>query len=272
MKQSLDFNIDVGEIANEFQLGRNETEAMAKKVVDDVTRLLIHNIRSMAIKQLKQTRNEYLRSLKWVDKGKLRNAVVLMGTLPNMIESGAGAYDIKKGFEKSNKVKYSKDGNWYLTIPFRYATPNALGENPVFTAVLPQAVYNAIKSNVGKSKTSIQGNKTSGGGLKGNDIPSEFSGLGRRAEIVDETSGRKWEQYQHKTNVYEGITRASKKYQEATQSQFVSFRRAGAKSDPMSWIHKGIKAHDFFGKSLVKSNMNVQVDNSIDEFLASRGF
>ena len=39
--------------------------------------------------------------------------------LVNAITFGCSPFDMKEGFKKSNKVKFSKEGNWYLRIPIK---------------------------------------------------------------------------------------------------------------------------------------------------------
>lgn len=265
------FKIDLSDVANEFQLTRGEIEQMSKLVADDVTFFLIRLIQSEVVNSLNSTRREYLQSLKKIDKGKAANAIVLMGKLPNMIEQGASSFDMKEGFSKSSKVKYNKNGSWFLHIPFRWATPGALGENAAFSNILPQEIYDSIQENVQPTKTGADGKKISGGGLKSIHIPAPFSEVKKREKIG---SGEgEMAEYTHKSSLFEGITKVQKTYESATQNQYFSFRTVSENSDSNSWIHRGIKAYNFFEKALRNQNdLDNQVENSIDKFLKSKGY
>jgi len=178
---------------------------------------------------------------------------------------------MKEGFEKSSKVKHTKSGGWYLTIPFRFAGAGALGENEIFSGVLPKAVQSAVKnlvSNKGEFKTSVK----FGDSLKAKDIPDAFKEPKTRAAFSDITSKKTFEQYVHKTSIYEGVGQSSKTYQNATQSMFNSFRRVSSNSDPNSWINSGIRAHNLAEKSLNNFNIGHEVDIAVDSQLVNLGF
>lgn len=139
-------------------------------------------------------------------------AVMLKGTLANMLESGFPAFDEKIGFSKSSRKRISKDGGWYLTIPMRHSTPNSF----MYGKPMPKNIYTQVKKLNHKEHLNIQGGqKTS------------------------------WTGYVHKNNIYDGLTRIIKSYHNpdtgkvTKQSQYLTFRRVSDKSDPLSWMHPG---------------------------------
>ena len=163
--------------------------------------------------RLKSTRADYLMGLSFnsiiypLDSDGFVGSVQLDGKLPNMIEEGFKPFDMKIGFGKSNKVSRTKGGGWYLTVPFRHSTPNSNGS---FGAPMPKSVYNVAKKLAPNARMSVKGgNRTS------------------------------WTGYQHKNNIYDGLTRIVKSYKNTNQSQYYTFRRVSNNSDPMSWQHPG---------------------------------
>lgn len=139
-------------------------------------------------------------------------AVVLKGKLPNMLEKGFPSFNIKLGFSKSGRIKKKKNGGWYLTIPFRHSTPGA----HMYGQPMTRDVYRVAKK-----------------------LNPYQSGLGNTRLNWPGAGETSWTGYQWKTNKYSGMTRIVKSYQKATQSQYMTFRRASDKSDPRSWWHPG---------------------------------
>lgn len=188
--------------------------------------------------KLKSTRMDYLMGLKFnstvypLDSDGFSGSVQLNGTLANKIESGFDAFDIKIGFGKSRKITKTKTGGWYLTIPFRHTVPTS---NGTFGAPMPQSVYKIAKKLSPNGKLSISGgNKTS------------------------------WTGYKHKSNIYDGLQRIVKSYQNSTQSQYYTFRRVSNNSDAGSWWHPGYK-----GARIAESIMPFAKQTFIDTLTAN---
>lgn len=136
-------------------------------------------------------------------------AVVLQGTLPNMIEAGYPAFDEKIGFSKSPKIVQTKSGGWKLVIPFRHMTPGAY----MYGNSMPKDIYKQAKKLQGKSALKIPG-----------------------------AGATSWTGYQHRGgSIYNGMQRIVKSYQKATQAFYMTFRTVSNNSDPMSWWHPGYK-------------------------------
>jgi hypothetical protein len=261
---TIDLNID--DLINEFNFPINTADFIVMDTVQRVTEELYRNWQLQATKKLKSTRNEYINNLQIIDNSKFSKTILLTGKLPNMLESGAAAFDMKEGFRKSPKVKYSyktdKNGNvtvsWYLTIPFRMGTPGIVGENSAFSSVMPSAVYNAIKT------------KLSGVALKKSEIPSPYDMPSSRKAIVLPT--RIIPEYRHKSSIYQGMIKNTAAYGQTTQNTYMSFRRVSENSDPNSWIHKGIQAHNLMKKAIQATNIEVVVENNVDLILSNLGY
>jgi len=264
-------DIDARDLAMEFSLSNGQVNDMMEFTIHEITAAFAREWDSYARRELRSTRDLYRRSLIVGEEGFLTGYVMLVGDLPNMLEQGAGSWDMKTNFARSGKVRYNKNGGWYLTIPFRFATPGALGENEAFSNILPKSVYKALRT-VGDTRTSVQDSRQYGGGLSLSDIPAQYRAPKSRAAFSDVKEKTTFSEYKHKTSIYQGIIRNKKVYERADQSQYTSFRRASSNSDPNSWIHKGFLRRNFAGRALESMPMDTVVDNAIDDFLSAQGF
>lgn len=261
---TIDINID--DLVEEFNLPVNTVDYMVKTSVQLVTTEIYRNWQIEATNALNSTRNEYINNLQIINISEYHNAIVLTGKLPNMIEKGASPFDMKEGFEKSKKIKYVRrkdiNGNitlgWYLTIPFRHGTPGIVGENAAFSGIMPEDVYKVIKR------------KDANVGLKKSEIPFPHNIPSSRKEIVLPT--RTIPEYKHKSSIYEGLMKKSSAYEKVIQNTYISFRRVSDKSDPNSWIHKGIQAYELMPKAVLASNVETIVENNIDNILERLGY
>jgi len=261
---TIDLNID--DIIAEFNLPTNIGDFMVKDTVTKVTDEIYRNWQLAASKGLGSTRNEYINNLQIINNGDYSKTILLTGKLPNMLEQGCSAFDMKTGFANSPKVKYSyktdKNGNliasWYLTIPFRIGTPGIVGENSAFTSIMPSEIYGLVS----KMPSDV--------GLKKTDIPSPFDIPSSRKAIVLPT--RVIPEYQHKHSIYEGLAKKTGAYEKVAQNTYVTFRRVSENSDPNSWIHRGIQAKDFMGKALADTDIEMISENNVDKILNDLGY
>ena len=261
--------IDTRDVSAEFNLSREDVNAMISSTIKGITATFARNWDNVAKQALKSTRQIYRSSIVVGEEGPFTGYVMLVNSLPNMIESGASPFDMKIGFSQSSKRKSSKGGGWYLTIPFRMASPGSLGESEAFSSVMPQSVYNAVKSNQSQ-QTAMGGTVQQGRGLSPSQIPAEFQIPKSRAMI--QTQDRVFEEYKHKHSIYEGLRKGSKTYENATQGQYGTFRRVSSRSDANSWIHKGLAAQNLAERAMAMTNVPYEVDRTVDNFLKSLGF
>lgn len=134
-------------------------------------------------------------------------AVELHGKLPNMLEKGFSAFDMKTGFKNSPRATHTQSGGWYLTIPIRHSTPGAF----MYGKPMPKDIYTQAKKLKNGKSLAVPG-----------------------------AGAKSWTGYQHKSSIYDGLTRIVKSYSGGTkQSQYLTFRRVSDKSDPQSWMHPG---------------------------------
>jgi hypothetical protein len=251
-------SFDFTDLSEEFNLNYTQTANMMEFVTKQVTAEIARQWGQQAKTSLKKTRTQYLRGLVVVDKGRFEGQVVLKGVLPNMVESGITAFDMKDGFLKSGKVKNSKNGGRYITIPFRLGAPSSLGESSAFSDVMPAPVYQAAK--VLPPKT----------GLSQTNVPAPFNELKTRAAI--NTTSKAFEAYKHKSSIYAGMQKSTKAYESASQGTYVVFRRVSENSDGNAFIHPGIEAHNLAEKAIAVTNIPLLVDKTTDDYLKQLGF
>jgi hypothetical protein len=173
---------------------------------------------------------------------------------------------------KSSKVKYTKAGAWYLTIPFRFSTPDALGENEAFSGTLPQEIYDLVKGFSAKQTSENDGTSSSSETLKAGNIPSQYQAPQTRKSVINDVLNKTFDAYTHKSSIFEGLQRSSKTYQNATQSSYNTFRRVGQNSDPMAWIHSGLQQKNFAQQAIDNTDIDLIVDNTVDKILSEFGF
>lgn len=258
--------IDLSGLQAQFNLDGETLNELTEVCVNAVTVSVFSNWEALAKQKLKATASEYIQSLIKVDKGRLNKQIVLIGVLPNMLEQGASAFDIKEGFKKSSKVHYTipvynkkgtqikRGGDWYLTIPFRMGVPGVLGQAG-FSGQIPQEVYDIMLK---KNNDVI---------LHASEIPSPWNIPTSRAAIEQSKTNPYYAQYEHKNSIYEGLMKQTAQYSKTSQNTYKSFRRAGANSDPLSWIHKGLIAQRFSEEAVKNTDVETIVENEVTIFL-----
>ena len=258
--------IDLSGLKGQFGIDDKTLDQLTETCVKAVTAAIYANWEALAKKKLKSTREEYIQNIIHVDKGRFNKQIILTGVVPNMVEQGASAFDIKEGFRKSPKVRYTipvygkkgnmlrSGGDWYLTIPFRIGVPGTLGQAG-FTGQMPQEVYDIMRK---------RGNRIA---LRADEIPAPYNIPQSRAAIQATPQNPYYAQYTHKSSIYEGLTKRTAQYGKTAQNTYGTFRRAGANSDPLSWIHKGISAYRIADEAVKITDVDTIVENEVTTFL-----
>lgn len=259
--------IDLSGLRQQFGISADQVDTVTELCVNEVSALVYTNWQALAKQKLKSTLPEYLQNLHLVDKGRFAKQVILTGILPTMIENGASAFDMKEGFKKSSKVKYSvpvynrkgvmvgAGGAWYISIPFRHGNPEALGQAG-FANVMPDEVY-AVAKGKGTDES-----------VKKSEIPAPFDQqLTRGAIMVPQSTTILFDAYKHKNSIYEGLMKQTGVYAKVNQNTYVSFRRAGENSDPLSWIHKGFQAYRLSDEAVERTDVDGIVEAEVTKYL-----
>lgn len=256
----IQMNIDIGDLPNEFNLSKQEVDGLLEYAVDEVSTQFARTWTIEAKSKLRQSRGEYVDAISIAKRGSFERSVYLNPSawLPNAIELGYSSFDMKRGMLNSPKIKRTKNGDPYLTIPFRFGTPSALGENNAFTGILPSTIHSKV---VKAEKAGTNKN-----GLQLRDIPTKYqipksATLRRRLKSkgASLTSGVKM------TSIYQGIKKSGR-------GGYVMFRRVSLNSQTESWQHPGFVARNIALSSLESMNVPNVVDDSIDNYLNALGF
>lgn len=250
--------IDVSDFISEWNLTSEEADLFVFNVLDEIAKRFSDSWKNEAGKVLKQTRQEYQRSI-YIEKPDPYSVTVgLAGWLPNAIEKGLEPFDMKvEGFSKSEKRKFKKTGGWYLTIPFRIGTPDIVADSSIFSSIMPNEVYKvALKELRGDSKKSLSVSK----------LPAEFQIKRIRPEVINKVTQQVFPAYQHKSSIYEGMQRSNKEH----HGHYVTFRRVSDLSDANSWIHSGITAYNLMEKTFDGFPFAQIVSNVKENFLRNR--
>lgn len=243
------------EIAEDFLLSDIQIKDMIDFTIKEITASFAREWEKTANQKLVTSRNEYVQSIIVVDEGYAQGAVLLRGWLPNAVEEGKDAFDIKIGLLNGPNAKTGKNGSRYNTVPFSQGTPGSLLEN-FNGGILPVEVYQIAKA------------KPVGQPLTKGELLAKFQEL--KTVSVGEVGAKNFKQYTHKTSIYEGITKNKDKV--TGQVTYNSFRRVSSNSDANSWQHPGIEGHHLAEETLEHFNVPEQVGVAIDNYLKSIGW
>ena len=249
-------SIDISDTVDEFILTPQEVQDLSKYVLDRVATEIMMRWEIEIDDSLKSTRQEYRKGM--FTEAPDANSIILglsprQSPLAMMIEDGSAPFDEKEGFSRSDKRKPSyrkgKPTGWYLTIPFRFATAEAIGESTSFSDKMPKPIQDLVKKTEGPLKMSDL-----------HTLPGKFSGLGKNV-----TSG-----YNHKNNIFEGLHRVEVGSGTEKRGAYMNFRRVSDLSDPDAWMHPGFTALHLMEKAVEVADISNVVDNAVDEFLKQR--
>lgn len=253
--------IDTMDLSSEFSLSRENVDDLLEFTVQEVTKEFARVWEAKAKQELKASRTDYINSIRVDSRGRFTGVAYLdpVTWLANAVEMGAGAFDMKEGMLSSGKAKQGKSGR-YMTIPFRFATPGALGESSVFAGVMPAVIHSAVMST----------EKSGGGGLPMSSIPSQFQ-IPKSQSLRSQLRSEGFSQLKSNTEMtskFEGLQRSS------SGSGYVTFRRVSENSEPAAFMHPGIEERDISGKAISEFSSQIPqiVDMSIDNYLVSLGF
>jgi hypothetical protein len=253
--------IDYTSITEKYsQLTHEQINTMCDNIAKNLARRYAEGLEVEANNSLHQTRKRYVQNISVIDSGKLEGTVILdysKDKLIKMIEEGATPFDMKRAMLASPKAK-TKNGKRYITIPFRFGTPDAVAESDVFSGKLPDEVYEVIK---GKEANIAHGTGSRSSGLTKKELPAQYQSPQTRAAIKDSAGKILFNEYKHKTSIYQGIA----KYKDGVtgQNTYRSFRRVSENSDPLAFVHPGIEKYNLVQKALSNFKQEREVSVSL---------
>ena len=244
-------SIDISSTIESFSFSRGQVESFTNLLISNITANYMQTWEKLVEKNLKGTKASYLSGMSAVYPDS-KSVMFVMdgkgdGRLGLMIEAGASPFDEKEGFEKSSKKKMKKGGGWYLTIPYRIAISEALGESSVFSGKMTNIIQKTVKQE---------------GVLTAKNVPVELQIKGVRKEISNST--KTYPEYKHKSFKFEGLRKNTKK----NHGGYVMFRRVSDNSDENSWIHPGFQPRNFMEQTLQDIQINRIFDQTRDQFLS----
>lgn len=251
-------SIDLQDVVKEFSLDENQAMQLSSFIIDKITQEYRLKWDFLIDTQLKKSKGEYKRARYITGIQTNGSSEVTFGLsarqspLAMMIEEGYPPFDQKIGFKKSDKSKKKLDGGWYMTIPFRWATSEAVAESSIFAGALPKQIYDIAKK--------------SSGPLQKNDLPEKYRTLGVRKEI--RLPDLVVPEYVHKNPKYEGLVKIDVSTGNKKSNAYYTFRRVSDKSDVNSWWHKGFEAKKLMDKALEIAQIDKVTDIAIDKFLS----
>lgn len=207
-----------------------------EKAVENGADILISNWADEATVALPGSKGGYANSIFKEPQGWAHIAVINNHPAAVYLEKGIDAFDLKKMLQTSSKVKISKDGKRYMHIPFEHSREELI--------------------KAGTDPREISGMKPSTRDPRAwGDKLTDFGNVGRRRKYFTPTRGQMEKQtvdYEWKISKFENTY----KFEDTKTGQtagFKSFRTISENSDPMSWIHPGIRAMNIAGNAVEKT-------------------
>lgn len=251
----LPISIDLRDLVEEFSLTESQIEFLGSSIIDRVIVEYSTRWEDLVNRELKKSRSEYKRAMFMERPSNMEVIFGLMARespLAIMVEEGVSPFDEKIGFKNSDKTKQKKDGGWYLTIPFRHATPEAVAESGIFASIMTKDIYKVAKQSTRP--------------LKITDLPEKHRLPGIRKEI--NTPNLVVPEYIHKTPQYKGLVKINiQSSDKEVRSGYFTFRRVSDKSDPNSWWNTGIVPRKLMDRALEQADISKVAQMAIDNFL-----
>lgn len=188
--------------------------------------------------------------------GKVRFVVEVKGPLPNLVEHGAESWDLRLTILKpgTRRLKVSKAGYLYVSIPFMHMGPTASGRNAPamgsqFTEATLREESRAHRGEMNAAQARVLGRAVFREAKK---LEASLSAPGGGKV---QYGGRLEEglapilRPRHAGDIFAGMVREEKTYEKDTQSTYMTFRTisnnpASVREDDggRNWTHPGITA------------------------------
>lgn len=250
-------DIDASQFATEHSLKASDMTSLAQAVARGVATRFAYNWKSVASRELNQTREQFTQAINVKHDGNSSTVYLNPNAfIPNAIEGGMAPYDMKVGMLNSPKAKVSSKGNRYLIIPFRFAVEGSVGTRADFAGVMPKEISQMMQSakvgaTLGLGAISQKHRMPKSVELR-NKIKAAGLDMGQATAQLDESE---------QTSKYEGLRRNAK------GSGYVNFRIVSDLSPSDAFMHPGFERKDFLGTAMRETNLDHEAKIIADNFL-----
>lgn len=190
---------------------------------------------SLAQQSLRTSARDYVAGIQPVEVKNRVARVVLVGVMPNLIENGMSAFDLRTTLlgPGAKNAKTAKDGSRYNTVPFGHGSPGSGGRN--VGRPMPQSIHTIAK------KLTPTLSRPEGGTQWGGRIHLGMR-MSSAARSILTTKEKPW----HWGSTYLGMVKQQKTYASATQTKYTTFRRISSNTRRAKehWLHPGIRARN----------------------------
>jgi hypothetical protein len=239
-------------------MGGDLPDADLNTVLQDVAEMARTYWISLADQRLHTTRQTYIAGLQEVEMGDGQATISLLGGLPNMIENGMDAVDMRDTLLGDNvpvvpfgeKGKHrAKNGGYYRAIPFRHGTPGNKQSNvgPKMGSAYSKGLGEARATEIGKAvyaeakKLAAHGSSPYG---------AEWAGHGKQTRLPGGVGGAGLLRPHHASDIYKGMVKLEKTYGEGTkpprspQAQYMTFRTIST-NNTNGWFRQATPGQNF---------------------------
>lgn len=216
-----------------------------------IARELAEGARAYLIKfageRLHSTRADYLAGIQAVQRDGKGVMINLVGALPNMVENGWDAHDLRSTLLGNNATgwKINADGRRYRSIPFRHKSPGAgpQGGQPMGSAYHSEmGVMSRSADNVVVEDSRKLGRKVYRAASRLVTSQESRAGMAGRTALKAGLAPKL--RAHHSTDIYAGMKVNKQPIKGGgSQKTFVTFRTITEGGD--GWIHPGIEARHF---------------------------
>lgn len=216
-------------------LGLHPTPADVDRLLRGIGAVVQQRWVSLAQQSLHSTARDYVAGIQPVEVSNRVARVVLVGVMPNLVEHGMSAFDLRTTLlgPGAKNAKTAKDGSRYNTVPFGHGTPGSGGHN--VGRPMPQSIH-AVAKRLTPSVSRPEGGTQWGGRIH------HGMRMSSAARAILNTKEKPW----HWGSTYLGMVKQQKTYAKATQNKFTSFRRisSNVSRGKQHWLHPGIRARN----------------------------
>lgn len=251
--------INSTDITSQFDIPKEDLEKMFDNIAKSLAVVYYSKLEQEASNELHSTRTRYLQNIKLIDTGKMEGTVLLdysKDKLIQMLEEGASPFDMKDGLMGSSKVKFTKNGKKFITVPLRWTT--GIDQGNIGGTKMPSEVYKEARKLSTKES------------IKLGSLPDKYQQVKSRPEIQDSAGKVLFDEYTHKHSIYQGITKVTDGV--TSQNVYMSFRRISENSDKNAFIHPGFLAKNLMKRAYEKMNLEEELGVQIDNELKNLGF